>query len=416
MLTDLFPKGHARYSSLRLLGPILDGFARWLHQQGYPRIPLRCHVRTTRRLEAKLRRRGCRSLGDVTRDRLRACGPRHSQTDANLASTVRLLERYLGQQGHFAPPGPPSRIESKLAAYELHLQRVRGLARKTIAQHRFTASQFLQHLSFERDPSRLAQLTASHVESFVQLTGQRLERASLQHTVAQLRAFLRYLVLLGEIHPGLDAQIDTPRVYRLEQLPRALPWETVQAFLRGIKRTTPLGRRDYAIFLLIATYGLRASEVVALKFEDIEWRAGRLRVAQRKTAAPLLLPLTDTVASSLLDYLRLGRPPSSCRELFVRHRAPAGVLKPTAVTEAFQAWSRRGGLKIPFQGPHSLRHSYAVRLLRQGTTLKTIGDLLGHRSAESTCVYLRLAVEDLREVALPLPNEGRASAAPEAQP
>ena len=85
----------------------------------------------------------------------------------------------------------------------------------------------------------------------------------------------------------------------------------------------------------------------------------------------------------------------------------AGVLKPTAVTEAFQTWTRRGRLPIPYQGPHCLRHSLAVHLLRRGTSIKAIGDLLGHRSAEATCVYLRLAVDDLRDVALEVPDEVR---------
>jgi site-specific recombinase XerD len=111
----------------------------------------------------------------------------------------------------------------------------------------------------------------------------------------------------------------------------------------------------------------------------------------------------------LLDYLRHARPPASQREVFLRARAPEGTLKPTAVTESFQRWSTRSGLNIPFQGAHCLRHAYATHLLRCGTSLKTIGDILGHRSAESTCVYLKLALEDLRDVALPLPSElGRA--------
>ena len=108
----------------------------------------------------------------------------------------------------------------------------------------------------------------------------------------------------------------------------------------------------------------------------------------------------------LVDYLRDARPSSSLRHLFLRARAHEGTLKPTAVTEAFQAWSKRSGLSITFNGAHCLRHSFAVHLLRQGTPLKTIGDILGHRTAESTCVYLRLAIDDLREVALSLPVVG----------
>jgi site-specific recombinase XerD len=272
----------------------------------------------------------------------------------------------------------------------------------------------------EKTPTPLAALTRRDLETFLCAVGPRQTRASLQHVVSHLRAFLRYLVSTGDIRPGLEVQIDTPRVYRGEQLPRSLPWDTVQALLKAIDRTTPMGRRDYAMFLLIATYGLRCCEIVTLTIDDVEWRAGRLRISQRKTRGSLWLPLTDEVGTALLDYLRHGRsalavrrqrvpfrggPPPAYRELFLRHRTPAGVLKPTAVTEAFQAWSKRSGLAIPFQGAHCLRHSYAVHLLRSGIALKTIGDLLGHRTLESTCVYLRLAVEDLREVALNLPAD-----------
>ncbi len=219
----------------------------------------------------------------------------------------------------------------------------------------------------------------------------------------QLRAFLRFLATQHETRTGLDVEIDTPRLYRGEKLPRSLSWEVVRDFLTSIDRTSPRGMRDYAMFLLIVTYGLRASEIVSLTLDDVGWRTARIHVPQRKTKGPLLLPLTDEVGDCLIQYLRRARPSLPHRELFLRARAPVGVLKPTAVTEAFQIWSKRSGLEIPFQGAHCLRHSYAVHLLREGTSLKVIGDILGHRSAESTCVYLRLAVEDLRGVALSLP-------------
>lgn len=406
MLEELFPRVHDRYRSLPILGSTLDGFAAWLVRGGYPRGRVRQQIRTTRRIERALQERGVDRLRKVKREQLRACAPACTQDDPDLAGTVRSLARYLNERGFFPPPDSPGRGEAKLEGYRIYLEEVRGFAPSTVAQHLRTASQFLKHVGFEARPSRLAALAPGHIESFVRAAGARLSRESLQHEVAHLRSFLRFLATRGETPSGLETQIDTPRVYRGERLPRALPWETVRALLDSIDRSTAIGRRDYAIFLLIATYGLRAGEIVALTLDDVEWRAGRIRVAQRKTATPLLLPLTDAVGEALLDYLRRGRPALRCRTIFLRHRAPAGVLKPTAVTEAFQAWSRRSGLAIPFQGPHCLRHSYAVHLLRQGVSLKTIGDVLGHRSAESTCVYLRLAVDDLRDAALPLPQEG----------
>jgi len=406
MLRDLFPRVHRSYTSLPVLGSTLDGFAQFLVELGYPQLPVLQHVRTARHVDTRLQRRGCRAVAHITRAKLRACAPPagRSQEDMYVAATVRLLDRYLDKIGILPPPEPLSPIERMLVDYGAYLQQVRGLASSTIRQHQSAASQFIAHISKRDSLSRLSRLSACDIEDFVRVTGGRVGRGSLQHIAAQLRSFLRFLAVRGMAPPGLDTQIDTPRLYRGEQLPRAHRWDTVRALLRSIDRSTPIGLRDYAMLLLIATYGLRASEVIGLTLEAIEWRAKRLRVSQRKTSALLLFPLTDAVGDSLLEYLRRGRPNVLCREVFVRHRAPAGVLKPTGVTDIFQCWSRRSGLNIPFQGSHCLRHSYAVHLLREGTSLKTIGDMLGHRNAESTCVYIRLAVEDLRGVALGLPT------------
>ena len=155
---------------------------------------------------------------------------------------------------------------------------------------------------------------------------------------------------------------------------------------------------------LMATYGLRSCEVVALTLDDILWRAGLIRIPQTKTGNRLELPLTDETASMLIEYLRKVPRPTGYRHLFLRMRAPIGTLKPHTVSEAFVAWSRRNGIEIPSHGAHCIRHSYAIHLLRQGTPLKTIGDLLGHRCAESTANYLRLATEELREVGLAVPR------------
>ncbi len=153
----------------------------------------------------------------------------------------------------------------------------------------------------------------------------------------------------------------------------------------------------------MATYGLRACDIVALTLDDIKWRAGRIRICQTKTGNPLELPLMHEVSSVLYDYLKRVPRYGKYRQVFLRLKAPGGILKSTAVTAAFQAWSRKSGLDIPLKGAKCLRHSYAIHLLRHGLPLKTIGDLLGHRSLESTAVYIRLATDDLREVALHVP-------------
>ncbi len=420
MLLELYPRVHRRYTSLPIIGPTLDGYGAWLLKQGYSTERAREHFRAAPRLVRQLQQRGVRILTGLTRARLWACSPADSQEDPDLAALVRQLDRYFDSELSLYPPPALRLIEQRITAYMRYLEHVRGFARSTCKYHGLTVTEFLTHVGYEKNPTRLAALTGRDLETFLGAVGPRLTRGSLQHVASQLRAFLRFLTSAGEIPPGLEAQVDTPRVYRGEQLPRTLPWETVRALLQAIDRTTPMGRRDYAMLLLMATYGLRACEVVTLTLDDVEWRAARLRIPQRKTRSSLWLPLTDEVGTALLDYLRHGRamlavrrkrapfqggPPNNCRELFLRHRTPIGVLKPTAISEAFQAWSKRSGLAIPFHGSHCLRHSYAVYLLRSGLSLKTIGDLLGHRTLESTCVYIRLAVDDLRDVALNLPPE-----------
>ena len=225
----------------------------------------------------------------------------------------------------------------------------------------------------------------------------------MQHVVASVRAFLQRQYAQGIVSRTLHLQIDTPQVYRLERLPRALPWTQVQALLGSINRSERFGLRDFTLLYLAAAYGLRSGELVRLTLDDIDWRGRTLRVSQTKTKNAIRLPLTDEAASFLIDYLRRARPESSHRQLFLRMRAPDGALKPTAVHDVLEHRIGLSGLKLPQLGTHVLRHSLAAHLLRQGVGIKTIGDALGHRDIESTSIYLRLGVDDLREVALPAP-------------
>jgi site-specific recombinase XerD len=418
MLNELFPTAHTRYSSLSILGAIADDFTDWLQAQGYRRGTARLYVRTLPDLDHVFQQHGWVELHHLTYQQLRSCRPANSQDNRNLAAAVHALERYLEQRALLAQPTPtsPSRRDHLRADYRTFLEEVRGLAPSTVRAHLRTVSRLLDQLRFDESPAALEVLTAHDIEVFLKSLGGQHSRASLQHDVAHIRGFLRFGALTGGLRRDIDWQVDTPRVFRLEQLPRAWPWEGVCTFLDTIDRTTSMGLRDYAIFFLIATYGLRACDILALTLDDFRWRQGEIRVAQRKTGHPLVLPLTDAAGEAVLHYLRDGRPQIPSRQLFLRVRAPMGPLKSTAINDAFETCYKRSGLTLPTSGVHCLRHSYALHLLRQGTSLKTIGDLLGHRSAESTCVYLRLDVEELRQVALELPRTAPALTTQERQP
>ena len=407
MLKDLYPKAYHSYLALPLLGSIVEQFDDWLIELGYRRNTRKIYIHQTAIIDHYIQKQGRYRLDELTPKDLHACWLSHRPCNVHAAGTTRVLQKFLEYRGLL--PGlpvaePPTPVCSYLNAYRVYLEEVRGLAPRTIYGHLLTASQFLDHLEDNQASLEFIKLNRNDVEDFVSRAGKKYSRGTLQHVVAQLRCFLRFLTTTGHIPTGLDLQIDTPRLYRQEQLPHSLGWETVRAFLDSIDRETPIGLRDYAMFFLMASYGLRNCDIAALKLDDIHWQSEEIRIVQRKTGYPLILPLTDAVGTVLLHYLRHARPRSHFRQLFLTSKAPVGPLGYTAVSDAFSARVNSSGLSIPFRGSHCLRHSYAVHLLRQGTSLKTLGDLLGHRTAESTCVYLRLAIDDLREVPLAVPQ------------
>jgi len=235
MLEKIFPSAHEQYRSLPLLGPIVDDFTTWLLEQGYLRSTLRTQFTSVKRLDRSLRRRGARCLADITHDMLEACWAVVHRDDNVAGGIIRSLRRYLQAKAILSLPtsNPSSATGVQLAAYQTYLTDVRGFAWNTTRNHLATTAAFLDHLDYETKPSRIAAITASDVEAFIRRSGQRLSRGSLQHVAGELRGFLRFLAGSGAGPVGLDTQIDTPRLYRFEQLPRALPWETNSSTVSG---------------------------------------------------------------------------------------------------------------------------------------------------------------------------------------
>ena len=404
MLRDLMPGSWERYVALPVLGAVVDEFADWLGEQGFARSSIRRHLRAAVAVDRDLRGGGVRDARSISRDALEQCAALSAQ-DPGVLTTIGALLRFFGERGTLSEPQLVRSFKDAIIAdYATYLADVRGLVAPTVSGHRTTVARFLAGLGEDQLALRLSILSPYDLEAFVRAAGQHYGRDTLSHVVANLRCFLRFLGIRELAPAGLDRHVDSPRTYRRERPPRSLPWETVRALLQSIDRSGAKGVRDYAMLLLVATYGLRCCEIADLALNDIHWRQRRIQVPQRKTGSVLSLPLNDEVGTALECYLRQGRPASARREVFLRVRAPSGPLKPTAVSDAFEWWARKSNLEIPYKGAHCLRHSYAVNLLRRGTPLKTIGDILGHRLAESTCMYLGLALEDLRAVALPVPG------------
>jgi integrase/recombinase XerD len=285
-----------------------------------------------------------------------------------------------------------------LDGYLVFLRRHRGIQEATIAQHRLHLGRFLRHITAEVP---LRELTASHLDAFIVECGHRMARRSIGRVSAALRGFVRYLHFSGQIDHDLSALIAMPRVYALETVPRALAWSDVLKLLSAPKRSTVAGRRDYAILVLLAVYGLRASEVVALSLEDVDWRRNQLRIRRSKGGDRNWYPLHPEVGEAIADYLRHGRPHSASPRIFFTLYAPVHPLRRSnAVGNVVMRQLQRAGIESPHWGTHTLRHSRAVHLLQHGFSLNAIGQLLGHHHPQSTFIYAKAALDDLRSVGL----------------
>jgi integrase/recombinase XerD len=249
--------------------------------------------------------------------------------------------------------------------------------------------------------AKLSELSPAILSAFVaDRASEGLQVASLQDCCGMLRVFLRYAHREGVIGRDLSATVEWPLTYRLSSVPRSITWEEVGRVPAGVERRSPSGKRDWAILMLLVTYGLRGREVAALTLDDIDWKRDHLRVPERKAGHSTAFPLSPSVGEALVDYLQHGRPRSDERRVFLRAVAPFRPISHAVVAQQAARYLRKAQIDVPRPGSHTLRHTCVQRLVDADFSLKTIGDFVGHRSPQSTEVYAKVAVEQLREVAL----------------
>jgi site-specific recombinase XerD len=202
----------------------------------------------------------------------------------------------------------------------------------------------------------------------------------------------------------LAAAVPIVANWSMASIPRAIGAEQVRRLLASIDRHTAIGRRDYAIVLLLARLGLRSGEVAFLELEDINWDAGQVSV-QGKRGHRTALPLPADVGAAIAAYLRHGRPRSTGRRVFLRSKAPIrGFLGQCGVGSIVRHALHRAGIQAPTKGAHQFRHALATQMLRHGASLTEIGDALRHRSTQTTTIYAKVDLKALRTLALPWPG------------
>jgi integrase len=245
------------------------------------------------------------------------------------------------------------------------------------------------------------------VHDYIIETSQPFSRASRKHLTSGLRSFLRFAHVQGYLGRSLVQAVPVITTRKLDRLPRGIPGEAVQKLLATPDRTTLIGKRDYAILQLLASYGLRSGQAIHLRLSDLDWRPGRISFPGEKGGKSTCFPFREEVAEALLTYVRdRGSAPFSQLFLTVRGQPrPLGVNN--HLGSALEGYYRRAGIQPARYGAHPMRHAFATRLMEQGTPLKTIADLLGHRSLETTFLYTKVDVERLRTLAAEWPEVQR---------
>ena len=408
-MLEHFFRSHERIQALRG-GPqssLLEGFAEELRRTGYVRIAAQQRIRGAEHLLHWTKREGI-PIPDLTENLLerfhqhleRCRCPGFRPVPLDLFKGDRLFLEYLRSTGSVTASLEQRQDPPLLVAFRQWMRQVRGTRDKTLYNYSLSIQALLRRLG---DVPR--RFDAQSLRRFVLETSRQSGWGIAQRCTTALRMFLRFLISEGHCAAGLDAAIPALALWRLSSLPRYILPEDVERVIASCDPSTPVGRRDRAILLLLARLGLRAGDIVHLRLGDIDWREATVRVCG-KGRRETRLPLTQEVGDAVVDYLKEGRPHLDTDVVFLCARAPFRALGSHATVSAVVAQAmRKAGVVCPSRGAaHVLRHSVATAMLRHGASLQEIGTLLRHRSIETTEIYAKVHVTALQRIAQAWPE------------
>lgn len=296
-------------------------------------------------------------------------------------------------------------ITKTIESYTDHLRQVSGLSEQSIVKYRPFVEQFLVVCFDDSQPQLISKLTAGDVLDFFKNEISALSSSRRRSAATALRSFLRFLCFSEQINADLSGAVPAMANWSLCEVPQAISPESVKKILHHCPRDSAIGRRDYAILLLLSRLGLRSSEIVFLTLDCVDWDRGSLNF-RAKGGVVMTLPIPADVGEALADYLANGRPQCSSRRLFIRQLAPMrGLGSQTTIATIVHTAIRRAGVQTLQCGTHQFRHALAINLLKGNATLKEIGSILGHRHAKTTRIYAKVDYTSLRPLCLPWPGE-----------
>jgi len=411
MLSHFF-EAHARVREIRSnpCGALIEGFAGYLFENGYAEISARRHIRSAEHIVrwATRSQLSASEMDDRALERFGhhlkrcRCGRYCRSNRREIITGARLFLRH--SQGVdtalIRMPIPPDSKPPLLNSFGQWMREHRGTSELTIYNYGLPIQELIHR--YGDDPGKL---DAKRLRNFVLTQARHVGWATAKRCTTALRMFLRFLIAEGRCRAGLLAAIPALAHWRLSSLPRYLPPEAVERVIKSCDMSSPVGKRDRAILLLLARLGLRAGDIVQMRLKDLDWKEAWIHVSG-KGRRETRLPLTQEVGDAIVSYVQKSRPRSLHDTLFLRSRAPfRGFRSHAAVSEIVATAIRRAAIKRPGRGAaHLLRHSVASSMLRQGASLQEISTLLRHRSIETTQIYAKIDVTALQQIAQPWPE------------
>ena len=409
---DLFSAYVRRRMAASHLSIILEDFARDLEKAGYFRSTIREYLRVAEHFSYWLVRRHL-SATEMTAElvhrfvrlhlpRCRCPKPANSSARSCRTALHRLRE-FLQRRGVVVQkPRPATAIDRLVGSYDDYMSQTCGFAEATRLYRRRYGREFLMW-RFGKKPLRPEQIQRSDVLHLVGSRSKFLRPASVKVLTVSLRSFFRFLQLQGRVKPPIVAAVPSLPAWERFPIPQTLSRKQLSGLLRSCDRSTAVGRRDFAMIRCMTELGLRISEVAHLALKDLDWRKGTLLLVKSKVGRERLLPLPQRLGKALTSYLRRGRPSVARSQVFLCHHFPHGTpLSTGQVGYAIRKAFARAGLSVT--RTHLLRHSFATNLHQQGASVKALADVLGHQSLESTTIYTRVNLKQLRSVAMPWPG------------
>jgi len=390
----------------------IELYVTWLHEQRYAARNVHRRVPILMRFADYARSRGANAWEDLpwhlrpfvqqwVRERSAQC--QNDRARKQIASSVRSpIEQMLGLiLPGFSGTGRthPRPFSDDAPGFFGHLREERGLRPATVYHYDFCLRSLQTYLR-EIGVTSLNELSPPILSGFITARSQQWGKSCIKAACSALRVFLKYLHRERIMARDMSLSIDAPKQYRMAEIPRSISWNDAGRMLEAVDRRDAVGKRDYAVLLLLVTYGLRSREIAALTLDDLDWERERLKVPERKAGHSTAYPLSPIVGEAIVDYLKHGRPQSSDRHLFFRFLAPCRPITATAISGRATHYLKKAGIVVARPGSHTLRHTCVQRLVDAHFSLKTIGDYVGHRSADSTVIYSKVDVEALREIAM----------------